>query len=469
MSMRQHNFENQHTINDLISEYEAMSQKGTVGFFEKAAFHCILDYYERHGLIDQALSVVDHALGQHPYYGEFYLLKAQLLLDKGFETQALGCLEKAEAFTPNDIGIHLLRVDALISLSQYQDALLLLDNMKRGAVKSDLSEIYLREAIIHEHIEDYNEMFRSLRSSALANPENRETLERMWYCVEISENFSRSVQLHKKLVDINAYSSLAWYNLGLAQAGLENYEDAAEAFEYAFLIDEKFGFAYRDCAAALIQLNQYEKALECYEEYLEHFNPDCDLYTKIGQCYEFLDNYTLAKTFYIRAARINPMNDEVYYRMGECYVKERRWKSAITSYTKAVKLDNRKEEYIAALAEAYYQMNDPIKASYLFKKATETAPEQAKYWIQYSSFLMEVGEKEEALEVINEAIIYACGTELHYCRIVCLFALGRRQEALLSLKETLYKDFDMHDSLFDLSPELANDAEVLSVISAHLK
>ena len=75
----------------------------------------------------------------------------------------------------------------------------------------------------------------------------------------------------------------------------------------------------------------------------------------------------------------------------------------------------------------------------------------------------------EALNTLDEAEMMSEGTELLYCRVACLFQLGRRKEGLFLLGQALTDNFDMHDALFDLQPDLETDNEVLAVIAVYRK
>ena len=45
--MKQQNQNNQNIEKALISEYEAMSQKGTVGFYEETVFLALINHYHQ--------------------------------------------------------------------------------------------------------------------------------------------------------------------------------------------------------------------------------------------------------------------------------------------------------------------------------------------------------------------------------------------------------------------------------------
>lgn len=466
--MGYNNFNRDLTIEDLVAEFEVMSQKGTVTFLEEKDFLRLIEYYQSENVIDRALEVVEFALGHHGFSADFYMKKAQLLIESRQENIALAILDRAEIFSPSDIQIPLLRAEALVFLDQYGDALTILDDLKEHCLyKEELSCIYTVESLVYEGLEQYERVFFALQQALLEDPKNQIALERLWSCVEISKKYEQSVILHEQILDLDPYSHLAWYNLGHAHAYLGNYDEAIEAYEYAYIIENKFEYAYRDCAEMCITINNYKKALDCYQEALEHIDADSDILLKIGQCYQHLKNYSVARSFYQQALNIDPMNDEVFFYIGECYSYEGNWNSAIRYFHKAIRIEEFREEYYAALAEAYYQVGDHSQAATMFKRATDIAPEQSSYWIHYASYLMEVGQGDLALQILNSAEDFSVGVELLYCRIACLFSVGKRQEAKYYLGEALIEDFDMHIALFALSPDLQYDTTVLNMIESY--
>lgn len=462
------NFDRNPRIFELVSEYEAMSLKGTVAFLEEKDFLCLIDYYEKESLPERALEVVDYALEHYSYSSDFLLKKAHLLLEINLVELALDTLQQAAAFSPSEVQISLLRVEALILLKMYDEAESIIEDLKNQVLNNNYkSRIYVAEAMIYEAKEEHERVFYSLKAALQKDPNNQDALERLWLCVEISKKYEESIILHNEILCINAYSYMAWYNLGHAYNYLGQYENAIEAYEFAFLTNEKFEFAYRDCAETCLAIKNYAKALECYQEALEHFEPDADLFLRIGQCYQHTGKYEIARSFYSRSDKMESNNDEVYFHIGECYANEDNWRGAITFYKKAILIEDKREEYFAALAEAYYQVEGYEQAKPLFKKACEIAPDQTQYWIQFATFLMETNRGEEAVELLIDSEYYTVGAEIVYCRVACLFSIGKRQEALYFLGEALAEDFDMYEALFDLSPNLRYDKDVQALISIY--
>lgn len=462
------NFKDDQALFALVAEYESLSEQGEMIIFDEKSYLLLIDYYEREQLWINALEVVDHALKTHSFSSEFYYRKAHLLINGNKAEAALDVLETAAIYAPSQTEIQLLKAKALVGLGLLEEALAILDDQKINASGSSLSDIYYLEARVFEKEEQFERMFYSLQSSLKENPGNPDALERLWLCVEMTKKYEESVQLHERILDENAYSYMAWYNLGHAHAYLGNYIDAIEAYEYAFVINEQFEFAYRECAELCFELKRFHQALKCYEELLEHFEPDSDLYLKIGQCHQELGSYKLARSFYLHAAQHDPLNDQAYFQLGECFALEGNWKSARHYFDKAIQIDDHQEEYFAALAAANWALDDCETALSCFEESIKLAPEQARYWIQFATFLIELDQSNAALELLEEAGKYTAGPELTFARVACLFASGKRQEAYFWLGEALTEDIEQYPLIFEMVPALEEDTAVHAMIATYL-
>lgn len=463
--MRQRNSKNRHAIFNLISVYEVMLEKGQVFFSDESQYHDLMDYFERECLLDRALEVADYAITQCGYSVDFFLRKAELLLQNQEAEQAMAALDIADTLSPDSLASSLLRAESFASLGMYEDGISLLDSLKPLATSEELSQLYVCEALIYESLKEYERMFYLLKAALEENHTNNEALSRMWFCVENAGKHEESIEVHERIIDEDPFSALAWYNLGAAHHHQCNYEEAIEAYEYAFLTKEDFEFAYRDCAEVCLYTENYQKALQCYQEVLERFEPDADLFLHIGLCYQKLGNYIVAKTFYEKTLNFDSFCDEAHFRIGECFAVQASWHKAITAYLKAIRIDDRNEEYYTRLAEAYCKIGNYKKAEMYFRQAADTAPEEPLRWIQLVNFLMSRRKIDEALDVLDEAEENTYGPELLYYRSACLFEMGLKKEALLVLEEALYEDFDAHESLFHIVPLLEKDDEVRAVIS----
>jgi len=457
-------------IADLVAAYEATTQSGSNKFLDPQAYHELINYYEEDEQLDRALEVADLAIAHHQFSAEFYTRKAHLLLEVQQELQALETLGIATIYAPNSLEIKILESEALTYLDRTQEAMELLENSKFDLSRSsaEMSEILLAESLIYQHKEEYELMYFILESALKENPKNREALDRVWLAVELSKQYENSVKLHEWVIDQDPYSALAWYNLGHTNAYLGNYEAAIEAYEYAFIIDNKFEYAYRDFSDLCFEMKKYKRALDGYLEMIEHFEAESESLLRIGQCYKELGNLDEAWAFFLKALQLDTLNDEVYFHLGTCYSAQGCYKEALKAFQKAINIEDLQEDYYVALGETYYYLDKFNAAKASFKKAITLAPEQTHCWIKYCRFLLKIDHGEEALALMEEAIDQSYDTSLVYGQIACLFYLGREQEAKYRLGDALVDDFVSHDTLFTIYPPLAEEEAVHSQVKVYL-
>ena len=459
-------YHEENILKKLILEFSDMSQKGTVGFFEKTALLDLILFFENDDNIEKALEVCDFGMTQHVSSMEFLFHKSRLLVESGELDEALVYLERALAYSPGNFDLNLLQAEVWIEYGEFKLAYNILKNLYQNAGNTEQSQVLFLLAKIHEINGDFKKMFSVLKKALQKDPNHPILLNKIWLAVEMAGLYEESVELHLAIIEEHPYSYLAWYNLGQAYFCLEDYETAAEAFEYSFIINSKFEIAYKDGAESYIMAENYEKALKMYQELLENAPGDSDVFAKIGFCYEQLGEILIAKKHYLRSIEENAHNSMALFRMGECHMFEERWDDAIHYYNKAIEADCDREEYLIAIAEAYFKNKNAQQARIFFQKATDMAPELGKYWTQYATFLMKMGDSEEAFSILDEAQIYTVDTELLYCKVACLFAMSKREEALQTLTQALEENASLLESLFKLTPELEQDSEVRALINS---
>ncbi|MEN0006005.1 MAG: tetratricopeptide repeat protein [Bacteroidota bacterium] len=454
-------------IDDLILAYEALSQKGHQHHFEEEAFLQLIDYFAQQNQINRAIQVAAHAFETYPFSLELALRKIELLLDTYQVHDALQTIHLAEHIAPYDAELSLQKAKTLAMQGDYLAANALLDQLKSTASTDLLTDIFLLEAFIFEQSEEYEAMFYTLKNAILENPTSEEALYKFGICIELTKKFEESILFHQELLDRNAYAAQAWYNLGQAYAYLGDYLPAIEAYEFAIVSNEHFEQAYRDVADLCFEVQQFRKAVKWYEELLEQFEPEAEVYFKIGACNQRLGRTTIARTFFQQSLTLDPFNDEVYFAIAESYQQERNWQLAVSNYQKAITIENNREEYFGALAHAYVQLDELEAAETNFQKAIDIAPEQPEYWVSYASFLLLEDRAADAFDLLEEADEYTTGAALTYIKIACLFIEGRRQEAFYWLGEALMEDYQLYTLLFKLCPELQHDNSVLNLISSY--
>jgi len=466
--MRPMNKKNDLALSRILNEYEKQYQDGTEVFFSDLAFQQILQYFKQEQEYQKALEACDQAISQHTYRLEFYLEKAQLLLKLRLYPASLEVMEQAKLLAPEESEIELLAAEAWIGQGMTEEALAILNDLKLTATLELMSEVHLLEAMAYTRDENHERAFYMFKAAIEADNKNETAIRRFALCVEATRKFEQSVELHQSLVDKDAYNALAWYNLGQAHEYLGNYFEALEAYEYAYLIDNSFSRACRDSAVLHFEQKNYEKARALFEELFNHTDSetDSDLHIYIGRCYLELGSLQSASIYLQQAVKLDPLNDEAFFYLGQCCAEQEKWTMAERYLEKAIQIEDQRDEYYAVLGEVHYYLEDHASATACMREAIELNEENSRYWILLATFLIDAGEKEEALAVLEEGMYLMLSMEVTYCYVACLLLIGRRQEALYRLGEALTEDFEAHNTLFQVFPDLEGDPGVRSVIAS---
>src|SRR5690606_36634701 len=130
---------------------------------------------------------------------------------------------------------------------------------------------------------------------------------------EWSRRYQESIDFHYKLLDQDAYNSLAWYNLGHAYIGIGDYPNANRALEYIFIVQPDFKNGYLDCAELCTQLQDYSKALGIYQDLIHRFGHQQEYLVPAAECMLKMRKYAMAKVYLIEVLKIDQYIDDVYY------------------------------------------------------------------------------------------------------------------------------------------------------------
>lgn len=455
------------SIHQLIEAYEAQLLGGKNAFLDEQAFSQLIHHYGNGFEYEKALEIADQALIYHQFSIDFYLQKAEILLAMRHFESALSLLQQAEPIAPNNSELALLRAEVLLYSGKIEEATCLLDRIKNKADAALFCDICLLEAAIAEYRQEYEAMFALLKTALQQDPTNEEVLLKFGRCIALTRKYEHSISIHEDILEENAYIAIAWFNLGQAYAYLGKYEQATEAFELAYVIDEDFLEACKECADLFFEIGQYKQALKYYEELCERQDKDPDLYAAIGRCHFELVQYAAARSCYFKGIALDPLNDELFFRVAECYLEQSKWLKAVYYLEKAIDIESENETYFAALGKCFIELDRLEEARLALLEAVRINPEEFLYWMQLACLMVEMGEGVAALETLDMGEEESGAIELMYCRVACLMAMGKSKQAHYWLNEALAEDFELYPVLFEIAPHLSTDTTIMAIIACY--
>jgi len=97
---------------------------------------------------------------------------------------------------------------------------------------------------------------------------------------------------------------------------------------------------------AYAMINEFEKAIKCYDKYLEIEPEDTAVLSNLGAMYGNLNNWDKAIEIFNSILKINPEDEQAYYSLGVAYNGKGDYLMAMHNYLEALKI---KPDYLAAL------------------------------------------------------------------------------------------------------------------------
>jgi tetratricopeptide (TPR) repeat protein len=442
----------------LIYEYEAVSQKGDVPFFEKAAFLQIASYYHLNNQISKSIQAIDHALSFYAFDPEFHIFRTKLSLLENDLDGATQSIRELQKLMHQDEHTAIYRIEAYVALGQMDKANLGLDNLKNDFRPAKSSEkVFGFSEYLHNRRKT-EAMFDYLAECLQADPHNAYALKHMYFCMEATGQYEEAIEIHQRVLEQDPMLGHAWYNLGIAFQQTGHTTDALDAFEYALICEPKFLEAYLDYAETAIELGLYKTALQTYQQICKEFEMKPEYLVQIGECYSMLGEKDISMAFYLKALSLNEDCATAHYRIGLIHLEKKEVQRAKTCFSIAQKIDPTEEQYDLSLASTQIELGYLAAALKSLKRAFMNNPENPACAIALTMLLIDFNKIRTAHSVIKEAMEYH-NTEpvLTALRGVCLIRLGKRREGYNWIKEAVDEGLDNTDLVYRFLDDEADE------------
>jgi Flp pilus assembly protein TadD len=149
---------------------------------------------------------------------------------------------------------------------------------------------------------------------------NQSTLELVegWFNLGLKQatvgDFDGAVISWEKALEINPNLSAAWHNRGSALGRLGKYSEAIESFDQALVIDPNNYQAWNDRGHALYQLQKWEEAVASWDKAIEILPGDYQFWYNRGCALEKLQRSEESIASYEKALEIKPDFQEAHSR-----------------------------------------------------------------------------------------------------------------------------------------------------------
>ena len=451
--------------NDAINKvalFEAMLRDKSFTFFDVEDFELIIEYYLEFDFKKKAKKALEIALNQYPVDLSLILFQVEFLNSANKFKESLKCLTKLSDFFPNNIDVifGLGKVHSL--LNDNSQALSFLNNTYELILLDSSYNEYLQE-LANEFIQinEYENAVNVLKHILKLNPDDETVMMELGVAFHDSEKFSEAITYFEDTIDKNPYNYIAWFNLATIHNINLDLEDAIFGYEMCLVINEKFTAAHYGKANSFIQLKEYKKAIDSFNESFIYERPHAYAYCSIGECYEKIGDYSKALLFYEKSLEIDDSIPESWLGIGVVRDLNNQPNQAIKFIKKAIELDKENPDYWYLYAEVLTKLNKNIDAELAFKKVIQLDPNNIDAWIDYSNFLFDYTSKSKAIKEVERAIASNNNQIDLKLRLVAMqISTGSINKAKNSLSAMQNLDNNTFKKLLDIYPEVLNVEEM---------
>ncbi len=173
------------------------------------------------------------------------------------------------------------------------------------------------------------------------DPKNLHALNNLGNIYIKKKNFTKSITLFEKCLEINENFFQAIANKGTCHQKLNQYLIALECFEKAIKLNPNFVDLYYNIGNCFLKLNKYEEAILNFNKIIQ-IKPDFinAIFNK-ALCYEKLENFKTALENYKKIIEIKKDFFLAHLHIGNCLKKIYSFENAINSYKKAIEIDTK--------------------------------------------------------------------------------------------------------------------------------
>lgn len=452
-------------MDDLLKTYEKLRSGKGGGFLSEESFERIIDHFDDQDSLTKAMEAADIGMTQFPFSSSLLVKKADLLIATREYALALDFLDKAEILDRNDIDIVILRTDAYLALDMQDKAVELLENAILYFEGDDRIDLLFELADVYDDYEAFEKIFDCLKLILEYDPNNEEALYKICFWTDFTGRNEESIALHQKIIEDFPYNELAWFNLAAAYQGLNLFEKAIDAYQYAIVINEKFDYAYRNMADALMRLRRFKEAIESLEKVIELARPEDLIYQAIGFCYEKIRNYAQARFYYRKASHLNPDDARLYVKVAGTYMRENKYLQAAKHLDMALRIKRLDPEFNLAMGECQIKLGKPKEAVHYFLSVVSAKPRNIKGWEALIRVLFTSGSFTEAAKQLQSARIRLSDKPmLDYYESAIMLATGKLKEGMQLLEKSIEKSPKQLRTFLKLYPSAVKYNQVVELI-----
>lgn len=412
----------------LIEKFEGMLKSRNSYFFDVEELEILIDFYLEKGIYHKARKAVNHGLELFPQSPSLMLKQAQTLLLGKKPKKAMKILNFLEAAEPLNTEMLLFKAVVHRNLSDFEGTKSCLLKVL-SATSENREDIYLDLAFEQELIEDYHGAIQSLKKSLAINPNHEPSLFELGYCFDMADELENGITYFDKFLDESPYSFIGWYNLALCYEKLSFFEKAIEAVEYCLAIKDDFVNAHVLRANMYVSIDDDVKAIEAYSDSLVLDDQSAMVYAAIGECFERLGHWDLARNNYLEALNLDSKYTDALMGLGAIKEHEENYTESAVLYQEALRQDELNIDNWHVFAEMLVKAGKLVEAETAYLEVVANFEEDEEAWISLADVQAQNYGHQSAVMTLKSALEKLTTTQdITWHLVKHLFKAGKIEE-----------------------------------------
>lgn len=450
-----------------VKRFERALENGNTLFLDMDVYEQILDYYHEIGDYQKALELCTMVQDLYSYSATVLADKAKVLSFLGRLDEALRCINEATFLQPTDPEILIIKAHICADAEHHREAITLFEQLLHMGTEDQVS-LYAQMGMAYQTLKEFERAGQAYRQALAIEPDYEEALIELSYCYEQLDRLEETIPFYDVLIDQNPFSYFAWFHLGKVYHKLDRFKEAAQAFEYATLIEPNRR-AFFWMGHAHMNQQQYEAAFKAYREAVrDEDQATADMFCHVGASLEELERYDEALRYFYKAAKADKYHAPAWYGIGCCLAKQERWYEATHYFGKAVRLDEENTDFLVAKGKAEYQIGNVVSSMEAYEQAIHLNAQNPDAWLDWSLLLYEQGQYQEAADLLESALDeFPENTKVMYRLVAFLMLSGRYREALRHLEIALLLNYDAHEEMYPFFPNLEAQKSLFQLVQRY--
>lgn len=392
---------------------------------------------------------------------------------------------------PNSIDLKVKQLEVLLELEQYVKARVIIDELmpscsestdflvccakyfsNNGNPRKAISfcekalELQEEENFLHNFIadelhnlDDPSNALKHYKMALQHDPQDEYSLESAMVCYQQMHRFDEAEEFLQNYINQFPFSETAWFEMGQFYFNRKNYDKAIQAFDYLLAINSDSSGVYANKAACYEALGQWQNAIEVYEEQLDLEYTKAFTYYKIGLCYRAEKKNIEALQAFQKSLREDPQFYLSMMEQSDIYLEMKSMREALHFAKEAVALNGSNMEFQKKLAYLYIDSGRFEESLDCLKKIVDADPSRFYSWYAYTEVLMLVGEYEDAVTVLNQAIKLHHRAELYYQLSNAYYHLKDEKNGEMALHKALELDSSLSEDMQTKYPYIKDQVQ----------